>query len=347
MGNPLLDISDNVTKATLDKYGLKANDAILAEEKHLPLYKELAAQPGVKYVAGGATQNSIRVAQWMLQQAGATAYMGCVGEDEYSKKMRDACKADGVDALYMVDKTVPTGTCAVCITNNDRSLVANLSAANNYKASHCQETANWSVVSGAKIIYSAGFFATVSPEAIKLASREAAKTGAIYCMNLSAPFLMQVPPFKAVFVDTIPYVDFLFGNETEARTWAETEGWYDADKTTYTNSDIAFIATRLSLIPSAKGKQRYVVITQGADSTCIAHHGLSKEYEIAKLDKSKILDTNGAGDAYVGGFLAALAKSKDMSNPDIMACHLAGAYSAKEIIQQSGCVCPGKPTHKL
>merc|ERR1719335_1486436 len=31
--------------------------------------------------------------------------MGCVGEDEYSKKMRDACKADGVDALYMVDKT--------------------------------------------------------------------------------------------------------------------------------------------------------------------------------------------------------------------------------------------------
>merc|ERR1712025_571906 len=194
--------------------------------------------------------------------------------------------------------------------------------------SHCQESSNWAVVSGAKIIYSAGFFATVSPEAIDLASKEVAKNGAIYCMNLSAPFLMQVPPFKAVFVKTIPYVDFLFGNETEARTWAETEGW--------DTQDVAFIATRLSLIPSAKGKQRYVVITQGADSTCIAHHGLSKEYEIAKLDKSKILDTNGAGDAYVGGFLAALAKSKDMSNPDIMACHLAGAYSAKEIIQQSG-----------
>merc|ERR1712167_59097 len=114
-------------------------------------------------------------------------------------------------------------------------------------------------VSGAKIIYSAGFFATVSPEAIELASTEAVKTGATYCLNLSAPFLMQVPPFKAVFVEAIPYADFLFGNETEARTWAETEGWE--------TEDVAFIATRLSLIPSEKGKKRYVVITQGAEGT--------------------------------------------------------------------------------
>merc|ERR1719163_2197129 len=146
----------------------------------------------VKYVAGGATQNSIRVAQWMLQKPGATAYMGCVGDDEYSNKMKEVMKADGVNALYMVDKSVPTGTCAVCITGNDRSLVANLSAANNYKVAHTQEPANMAVVSGAKIIYSAGFFTTVSPDAIELASKEVSKNGAKYCMNLSAPFLMQV-----------------------------------------------------------------------------------------------------------------------------------------------------------
>merc|ERR1712166_601553 len=248
--------------------------------------------------------------------------MGCVGDDEYSKKMKDVMKTDGVNSLYMVDKSVPTGTCAVCITGNDRSLVANLSAANNYKASHLQQPAHWEVLSAAKIIYSAGFFVTVSPESIELASKEAMKTGATYCMNLSAPFLMQVPPFKACFVKTMPYVDFLFGNETEARTWAETEGW--------DSQDVKFIATRLSLIPSAKGKDRHVVITQGADSTIIAHKGHVTEYPIIKLDKSKIVDTNGAGDAYVGGFLAALSKGKD-----IKACHEAGAYSGSVIIQQS------------
>jgi len=46
---------------------LKLNDQILAEEKHVPMYKELAAMSEVEYIAGGATQNSIRIAQWMLQ----------------------------------------------------------------------------------------------------------------------------------------------------------------------------------------------------------------------------------------------------------------------------------------
>merc|ERR1719189_494285 len=115
MGNPLLDISAEVTQETLDKYQLKGGNAILAEEMHMPLYAELAAKPDVKYIAGGATQNSIRVAQWMLQQPGMTAYMGCVGDDDYGKRLADACKTDGVQAMYLVDKSTPTGKCAVTI----------------------------------------------------------------------------------------------------------------------------------------------------------------------------------------------------------------------------------------
>lgn len=41
MGNPLLDISAEVSDELLDKYGLKLNNAILAEETHMPLYKQL------------------------------------------------------------------------------------------------------------------------------------------------------------------------------------------------------------------------------------------------------------------------------------------------------------------
>merc|ERR1711957_75414 len=162
---------------------------------------------------------------WMSQESGTTAYMGCIGDDENGNKLKAACAADGVKALYMVDKSTPTGTCATLITGIERSLCTNLDAANNYKVEHCREQDNWATVAAAKVVYSAGFFATVSPDAIKAASRQKAEDKGIYCMNLSAPFLMQVPPFKAVFTDTLPYVDFLFGNETEARTWAETEAW--------------------------------------------------------------------------------------------------------------------------
>ena len=33
----------------------------------------------VDYMAGGATQNSIRVAQWLMQQPKAASYIGCIG----------------------------------------------------------------------------------------------------------------------------------------------------------------------------------------------------------------------------------------------------------------------------
>ena len=51
-----------------------------AEEAHAKLYDEMVEKYEVEYIAGGATQNSIRVAQWMMPASpGATAYMGCVG----------------------------------------------------------------------------------------------------------------------------------------------------------------------------------------------------------------------------------------------------------------------------
>jgi adenosine kinase len=37
MGNPLLDMQVTNGEELLTKYGLKANDAILAEEKHKPM----------------------------------------------------------------------------------------------------------------------------------------------------------------------------------------------------------------------------------------------------------------------------------------------------------------------
>ena len=49
------------------------DSAILAEEKHLPLYKELVDSYKVQYIAGGATQNAIRVAQWMSQHSSRLA----------------------------------------------------------------------------------------------------------------------------------------------------------------------------------------------------------------------------------------------------------------------------------
>jgi adenosine kinase len=134
--NPLLDISANVPVSLFEKYELKPGNAILAEPKHLPLYEEMKQNYPVEYIAGGAGQNSIRAFQWMIQTPKVGGYIGCVGDDENGRTLKAAAEKDGVETHYMVVNTVPTGTCAVLVNEKERSLVANLGAAESYKESH-------------------------------------------------------------------------------------------------------------------------------------------------------------------------------------------------------------------
>lgn len=117
--NPLLDIQCKPEPAFLEKYKLKANDAILADESHQALYKEIVDNYEVAYVAGGAAQNTARGAQYFLPP-NSTVYMGCVSDDKFGETMRESAKADGLATNYEITKDAPTGTCAVLITGHNR-----------------------------------------------------------------------------------------------------------------------------------------------------------------------------------------------------------------------------------
>jgi adenosine kinase len=296
------------------------------------LLQEIEEKFKVEYIAGGATQNSIRVAQWMLQVPDATSYMGSVGADHYADALRATAKKDGVNAQYYVDPEAATGTCAVCILDGgERSLVANLAAANNYKIDHLKQAENWAMVEAARVFYSAGFFITVSPDSMLAVAQHAAANDKTYCLNLSAPFICEVPPFKKALSDLIPLVDFLFGNENEARAFAASEGW--------ATEDVEEIALRISRFPKENGsKQRTVVITQGAEATVVASHGKIVKHPVIRVPADKLVDTNGAGDAFVGGFLSQLVAGKEIGE-----CVRGGHYAANVIVQRSGCTFPDKP----
>ena len=51
----------------------------------------------------------------------------------------------------------------------------------------------------------------VAPEPIEVASSHCSEQGKTYCMNLSAPFIIQVLPFKAILMKTMPNVHVCFG----------------------------------------------------------------------------------------------------------------------------------------
>lgn len=335
MGNPLLDITATVDEAVLTKYGLEANNAILAEEKHTPLYPELV-ELGAEFTAGGATQNSIRVAQWMMQTPGATSFIGAVGDDSFSKAMTESATKDGVNVQYQANPELATGTCGVLITGKNRSLVANLSAANTYKLEHLKEKAQWSIVEKASIYYISGFFLTVSPESMEAVGAHALAENKLMCCNLSAPFLIEVPIFFERMKAVLPYVSIYFGNETEAAVLSKAMEWG--------TDNVKEIAIKLAQSSNKSARPRTVVFTQGGDPTVVVIADQSRvwsveEYPVIPIKSEAILDTNGAGDAFVGGFLAGMAAGVPIKD-----CVARGNYSANVVIQRSGCTFPEKPT---
>lgn len=211
------------------------------------------------------------------------------------------------------------------IKDGERSLVANLAAANTFTPSHLDSVEAKGAVHAAKVVYVSGFFLTVSVESILTVAKHAAENNKVFSMNLSAPFLIQF--FGDQMASVMPYADFVFANESEAEAYGAAKDY---------GSDLKTIALKLAAQPKASGcRPRVVVFTQGSTATIVACQGKVTEYPVEPLAKNQLVDTNGAGDAFVGGFLSQLVQEKPIED-----CVRAGHFAARTIIQRSGCTFP-------
>jgi adenosine kinase len=126
-----------------------------------------------------------------------------------------------------------------------------------------------------------------------------------FVLNLSAPFIAQF--FNVQLQKILPYIDFLIGNEAEAETWASANGLADP-------KDLVAVAKSLAEQPkSDPSRDRVVIFTHGAQETiAVSSSRLDKHntYPVNVLKDEEIVDTNGAGDAFAGGFIGALAAGK-------------------------------------
>ncbi|KAH3685597.1 hypothetical protein WICPIJ_003427 [Wickerhamomyces pijperi] len=335
LGNPLLDLQVDVDAEYLAKYDLKANDAILIEPKHLPIFKECLANPTVKSIAGGAAQNAARGAQYVLPED-SVVYFGSVGKDEYSELLLKANETAGVKTLYQYQADHETGKCAALITGHDRSLATDLAAANHFTPDHLDKPENWKYVQGAKFFYIGGFHLTVSPEAIYKLGQHAADENKDFSLNLSAPFIPQF--FKDVLDKSITFANYVIGNETEAAAYAESHGLQ--------TTDLKEIAKYIAKEPKVNAqKNRTVIITHGLEPTIAVTYDSAadsyqvNEYPVHALDSDKIKDTNGAGDAFAGGLLAGLVNGDSLQQSIDK-----GQWLAKLSIQEVG---PSFPYPKL
>jgi adenosine kinase len=79
----------------------------------------------------------------------------------------------------------------VLVNGGERSLVANLGAANHFKVSHLDSPESQEIINRAKIYYISGFFLTVCVDAIVKIATQSVAENKIFAMNLSAPFLID------------------------------------------------------------------------------------------------------------------------------------------------------------
>ncbi|KZP17381.1 Ribokinase-like protein [Athelia psychrophila] len=324
IGQPLLDIQVTDGEKLLEKYSLRANDGILADDKHLAIYDEITTDYAPVFVAGGAAQNTARGAAYVLPPD-SVVFTGCVGDDGLAEQLKAANSREGLKDAYLVARGEKTGACAVVITGHNRSLVTTLRAAEKFQRSHLLSDTVAPLVDGAKVFYMEGYMLTHNVSCALYLGEKASTLSKTFVLNLSAPRIPQA--LFAELEQVIPYCDIIIGNEAEAEAWGTAAGMPSS-------KDIAAVAKTLALLPKANASRpRTVIITHGPHSTILVsslHPEHPQSFLVHPLSEDRIVDTNGAGDAFAGGFLGALVLGRPMEEC-VAIGHRLGAMCVQQV----------------
>ncbi len=93
-----------------------------------------------------------------------------------------------------------------------------------------------------------------------------------------------------------------------------------------------------AILMARQHRPRIAILTQGCDPVLLIQQDSVQEFPVTKLAVHEIVDTNGAGDAFVGGFLSQFVQGKSLD-----VCIRCGNYAAGHIIKNPGCTYSGEP----
>ncbi|CAG2100415.1 unnamed protein product [Medioppia subpectinata] len=183
----------------------------------------------------------------------------------------------------------------------------------------------------------------VSPDSVMCLAQHAHEWGKDFAFNMGASYVVH--KCTNLVMDIFPYIDFLFCSADEALAFATVKGYHTRDlkQVAKLMADEPKASYNNPRISNAYKALRVVVVTQRDKPVLMAKTDVfnTKEYPVPIFTDNEIVDTSGAGDAFIGGFLAMYIDGRHL---DI--CVACGIYCASQCVQLSGCTLPAKMTFK-
>ncbi|XP_066249087.1 adenosine kinase-like [Euwallacea similis] len=319
-GNPLLDItvtSKQHVLYLLGKYNLKLDgQKEITKTEMTSLTEDIRGYE--QYISpGGCSQNSLRVLQWVLKQECQATMFGSVGNDVEANILREALKVAGVQASYITQEDLPTGKIIALVSGFDRFLVAHIGAAEVLPLAILLANSDFMLLfNSSDIILIEAYFLTNRIETACKLGELCQKSSKTLVFNLCGEYIFEVVPQQIKCL--VKAANLIFGNRAEFLALAKL----------FTCANLDDLAEDL------QGKT--LVVTDGPRVLiCYNLNGEKIEIVPPVMQIEEVKDTTGAGDAFMGGFLAGMVKSKALRD-----CIEIGFYAASCIMKECGCSLP-------
>ncbi|WP_434768386.1 ribokinase [Pseudomonas triticicola] len=231
-------------------------------------------------VSGGKGANQAVAAARLGAQV---AMIGCVGNDDYGMRLRDALLAEDIDCQAVSVVEDSSGVALIVVDDNSQNAIVIVAGANGAMTEAVIDRFDAVLQAADVVICQLEIPDATVGHALKRA-RELGKT----------VILNPAPASRPLPADWFAAIDYLIPNESEAAALSgiAVDSQHSAETA----------ATQLIAMGASK-----VIVTLGAQGSLFAN---GKGFEHFPAPTVKALDTTAAGDTFVGGFAAALADGK-------------------------------------
>lgn len=334
LGNPIVDFSAEIEESEIAQYNLKKGEVAYLTNENRGFYSEIDQKFPVYSTIGGSAQNILRAISWGLNNNNLNlptekkiSMLGCVGNDTLKNKIIHSLTQCNINTNLIEQINMNTSRCAIGICNNkDRYFLSEILASSNLSVNFVQN--HWNEIISHDALLIEGYFIKENFNLCLNICDAFLNAGKYIILTLSDPSMIE--SYKNETITIANKSDMIVGSLNTVRKLVGEH-----------NDDINIDNLYKKVYSLLNDKSRILIITVEKQGVFCGKYDSNKKKEEHfqtfphRVNPRDIVDFNGAGDAFLGGFL-----SQQMLNQTFENCCQFGNKAASVVIKNIGCNFP-------